>query len=145
MEIREISAAIRESVSAVEVGKALGLNVDRHGRCSCPFHQGKDRNMKLFDGNRGYYCFVCHKGGDCISLVQGVAPECSYLDAMWWVNDYFQLGFRDRFDKPNFRQRNMKHAVSDTGRSNRANAHIATGGASETGTGRTTGEKTGSR
>ena len=105
MDNRAIAEAIRNNVSALEVAKALGLNVDRHGRCSCPFHHGTDRNMKVWGANRGYYCFVCHKGGDCISLVQGVVPECSYLDAMWWVNDTFGLGFRKEYEKPSFRQR----------------------------------------
>lgn len=107
MEIREISAAIRESIPTIEVARVLGLNVDRHGRCSCPFHNGQDRNMKIYEGNRGYYCFVCHKGGDCISLVTGVVPECSYVDAMWWINDQFQLGFRQEREKPNIFQRNQ--------------------------------------
>lgn len=106
MEIREISAAIRNTVSALDVARALGLNVDRHGRCSCPFHHGADRNMKVWEGNRGFYCFVCHAGGDCIRLVQGVVPECSYVDAMWWVNDQFGLGFRREKEKPNIFQRN---------------------------------------
>ena len=106
MEIRQISAAIRNSVPTIDVARALGLNVDRHGRCSCPFHNGQDRNMKIYEGNRGYYCFVCHKGGDCISLVTGVVPDCSYVDAMWWINDQFQLGFRQEREKPNIFQRN---------------------------------------
>lgn len=62
--------------------------------------------MKIYEGNRGYYCFVCHKGGDCISLVTGVVPDCSYVDAMWWINDQFQLGFRQEREKPNIFQRN---------------------------------------
>ena len=107
MEIREISAAIRNSVPTIDVARALGLNVDRHGRCSCPFHNGQDRNMKIYEGNRGYYCFVCHKGGDCISLVTGVVPDCSYVDAMWWINDQFRLGFRQEREKPNIFQRNQ--------------------------------------
>lgn len=105
MDMREISSVIRNTVSAIEVGKALGLNVDRHGRCSCPFHQGRDRNMKLYDGNRGFYCFVCHRGGDCISLVRGVVPDCSYCDAMWWINDQFGLGLRAETERPNIFQR----------------------------------------
>ena len=105
MEIREISAAIRNSVPTIDVARALGLNVDRHGRCSCPFHHGTDRNMKVWDGNRGYYCFVCHKGGDCISLVQGVVPDIKYVDAMWWVNDQFGLGYRSKSEKPSIMYR----------------------------------------
>lgn len=124
MKIREISETIRNTVSAVEVARALGLNVDRHGRCSCPFHNGQDRNMKLYDGNRGFYCFVCHKAGDCISLVQGVVPDCSYSDAMWWVNDQFGLGFRREHERPNIfqreragkiRQRKMQDGIQDSG------------------------------
>ena len=111
MDTREISTAIRNSVSAIDVAKALGLNIDRHGRCSCPFHHGADRNMKCYEGNRGYYCFVCHKGGDCISLVQGVVPDISYLDAMWWVNDYFQLGYQNRKEKPSIWQRSKRTRI----------------------------------
>lgn len=106
MEIREISETIRNSVSAIDVARALGIEVDRHNRCRCPFHHGQDNNMKLYEGNRGYYCFVCHKGGDCISLVTGVVPESSYVDAMWWVNDRFNLGLRPAKEKPNIFQRN---------------------------------------
>lgn len=111
MDIREISAVIRNSVPAVEVAKALGLNVDRHGRCSCPFHNGQDRNLKCYDGNRGFYCFVCHRGGDCISLVQGVVPDCSYADAMWWINDTFGLGLRKNHDKPSIWQRSRRGQI----------------------------------
>ena len=111
MDIREISDAIRNSVSALEVAKALGLNVDRHGRCSCPFHHGQDRNMKVWDGNRGFYCFVCHESGDCIHLVQGVVSDIKYVDAMWWVNDQFGLGYRQKNEKPNIRQRAARSRV----------------------------------
>lgn len=116
-------AYVRNSVSALDVAKALGLNVDRYGRCACPFHRGQDRNMKCYDGNRGFYCFVCHEGGDCIHLVQGVA-ECGYVDAMWWVNDQFGLGFRREQEKPSIyqreragkiRQRKMRNGVQNPG------------------------------
>ena len=124
MEIREICAVVRNSVPTMDVARALGLNVDRHGRCSCPFHHGQDRNMKVYDGTRGYYCFVCHKGGDCISLVTGVAPELSYTEAMWWINDRFNLGLRQEHEKPSIfqrernakmRQREARHGIQDSG------------------------------
>ena len=124
MDVREISNVIRNSVSTLDVANALGLDVDRHGRCRCPFHHGQDRNMKIYEGNRGYYCFVCHKSGDCISLVTGVVPECTYTDAMWWVNDQFGIGLRPAKEKPNIFQRNrtgqikqrkMQNAVQHTG------------------------------
>ena len=82
---------VKDSVSAVEVGEALGLDVDRHGRCACPFHNGKDRNMKLYPGDRGFSCFVCHESGDVIRL----AMQCmslSFVDALKWFEGTFRIG-----------------------------------------------------
>lgn len=123
MQIREISDVIRNSVSAFDVANALGLTV-KHGRIQCPFHNGEGFNCKLYPENRGYYCFVCHKAGDSISLVTGVVPGCSYVDAMWWINDQFQLGFRQEHEKPSIyqreragkiRQRKMRDGVQNPG------------------------------
>ena len=82
---------IKNSVSAIDVAQAIGLNVDMHGRCSCPFHNGKDRNMKLFDGNRGYSCFVCHASGDVISFVRQYY-SIGFKDALVWLDGTFRLG-----------------------------------------------------
>lgn len=116
MDVREISALIRDTVPAADVARVLGLDVDRHGRCACPFHHGSDRNMKIYEGNRGFYCFVCHKSGDCISLVTGLVPDCSYVDAMWWINDEFNLGLRPANEKPNVWQRNRNNQVRMRGK-----------------------------
>lgn len=82
---------IKNSVSAIDVAHEIGLYVDKHGRCSCPFHNGKDRNMKLFSGNRGYNCFVCHASGDVISFAQQYY-KMSFPDCVRWFNDTFHLG-----------------------------------------------------
>ena len=37
---------IKDSVSALEAGEAMGLEV-RHGRCQCPLHGGQDFNCVL--------------------------------------------------------------------------------------------------
>ena len=82
---------IRSSVSALEVGKALGLNPDSDGRCRCPIHGGRNRNLKLYDGDGGYYCFKCHAGGDSIRLVEEVSG-CDFPGAIEWINSAFHLG-----------------------------------------------------
>jgi len=99
---------IKETVSALDVGQAIGLNVDKHGRCSCPFHNGKDRNMKLFPGNRGFSCFVCHETGDVIKLAQQYY-SLSFRDAISWFNDTFRLGLDldGRIDDDKRRQAEM--------------------------------------
>lgn len=81
---------IRQSVTAREVAVALGLSLSGDFRCACPFHNGHDKNMKLYDGDRGYYCFVCHQKGDVISLAQGVLG-CTFTEAIKWLSDTFHL------------------------------------------------------
>lgn len=81
---------IKDNVSALDVGKALGLEI-RHGRCKCPIHNGGDFNCVLYNGNRGYYCHVCKAGGDVISFVQQYNGT-SFKDAVSWLNSAFNLG-----------------------------------------------------
>lgn len=86
-----LTDTIRDRVSALEAGKALGLNVNRHGRCQCPIHHGTDANMSLSDKDRGFYCFVCKASGDVIHLVRAV-NQCGFRDAVEWLNLTFKLG-----------------------------------------------------
>ena len=86
-----ITDTIRNTVSAYQAAEALGLRPDRHGRCACPVHHGTDRNCRLWKDDRGFYCYVCKKGGDVIRLVETV--NCmSFSEAVAWLNSAFQLG-----------------------------------------------------
>lgn len=81
---------IRDSVSALDTGQAMGLEI-RHGRCRCPLHGGQDYNCVLYRGNRGFYCHVCKQGGDVIKLVREYYGM-PFKDAVTWFNDTFRLG-----------------------------------------------------
>ena len=81
---------IKDNVSAVDVGEALGLEI-RHGRCQCPVHGGHDFNCRLYPGDRGFYCHVCKSGGDVLKLVQE-SQGMSFREAVAWLNDTFHLG-----------------------------------------------------
>jgi DNA primase len=42
-----------------------GYEVNRSGMMRCPFHgEDKHPSLKVYDGERGWYCFVCNEGGD---------------------------------------------------------------------------------
>lgn len=82
---------VKTSVSALDAGLALGLDINRDGRCKCPLHGGVDYNMRLYDGNKGYYCFVCHEHGDVIALVQKM-NNSTFTEAIQWLSDAFHLG-----------------------------------------------------
>lgn len=88
---------IKQSVTAQDVAQALGIRVNRHGRCQCPIHNGKDYNMRLYPGDGGYHCFVCGASGDVIHLVENVR-QCSFLSAIEWINSAFHLSLP--FDRP---------------------------------------------
>ena len=104
-ENRLIYRTIRETVSAIDVGRTLGLQIDRNGRCSCPFHNGKDRNMRVYPGNRGFYCFVCHQSGDCIALAKGLlSNDCTYHEAARWIDSTFSLNLFET-QQPSVRMR----------------------------------------
>lgn len=103
-DLARFTETVRDMVSALEAGKALGLSPDRYGRCACPVHHGTDRNCKLWKDNLGWYCYVCKTGGDVIRLVERV-NQCSFPDAVEWLNSAFQLGLPlDGQDSPERRK-----------------------------------------
>lgn len=82
---------IRESVSAIQLGHDLGLNVSRDGRCSCIFCSGDRKDtLRLYPGNRGAYCFRCHKTADVIDLIRE-AEGLSFIDAIKALNNRYEL------------------------------------------------------
>lgn len=100
---------IKDSVSAVDVGNAIGLEI-RHGRCQCPFHGGKDYNCVLYRGNRGWYCHVCKAGGDVLSFARQYY-KFGFKDCIAWFNDTFHLGLEiDREIDPE-KQREAEKAL----------------------------------
>ena len=59
--------------AAVTVRRFLeyhGVRINRHGFCVCPFHGDKDASLKVYDGERGWTCYGCHKGGDVINMAK---------------------------------------------------------------------------
>ena len=90
-DLQTITDIIRQSVTAYQIGEALGLKPDYRGRCACPIHAGHDKNMKLWKDESRFYCHVCHASGDGIALVRGV-NQCSFWNAVEWLNSAFNLG-----------------------------------------------------
>lgn len=60
---------IRQRVSCKDAARQYGLEVNRSGFALCPWHSDRHPSLKLYDGDRGCYCFACQCGGDVIGLV----------------------------------------------------------------------------
>ena len=54
------------AVSTIEVAEHYGVEVNRHRKAVCPFHN--DRNPSLFVDDDHYHCFACGEHGDVIDL-----------------------------------------------------------------------------
>ena len=91
MRTSDLAAAVKRAVTARMAATAMGLNPNRAGFCRCPFHGEKTASMKLYPGDRGWYCFGCHQGGSVLDLVMAYYG----LDlggAIEFLNDEFGLG-----------------------------------------------------
>lgn len=60
---------IKRSVSMPDICERYGIQRTRNGFISCPFHAEKTPSCKVYDGERGFYCFGCGKSGDVIDFV----------------------------------------------------------------------------
>ncbi len=76
---------IKRAVPMREVAAMYGFETDRCGNIRCPFHQDSKPSMHVYDGTRGWWCFVCNEGGDVIDFTRR----------------YFNLSFRDACKKLN--------------------------------------------
>ena len=57
---------VKQNICVPNVAKHYGLQVNRNGMCSCPFHEDQHPSMKL--NERYFYCFGCGATGDVIDF-----------------------------------------------------------------------------
>ena len=88
-----IFETVKDNVSLREVAQRYGIEVNRHGKALCPFHN--DRHPSLYVADNHYYCFACGEHGDVIDFV-GRLFQLSPYDAARKLMADFHL----RPDKP---------------------------------------------
>lgn len=88
--LKAMSERILRELTASEVAERYGYEPNRAGFIECPFHSGDHTaSLKLYPGNRGWYCFGCHAGGSVIDFVMRLYSE-SWKDAVLRLNgDFF--------------------------------------------------------
>ena len=60
-------------ITAIEAAERAGIPMVRRGGsywACCPLHGEKTPSMKFYEGDRGWSCFGCHKGGDAVKLYE---------------------------------------------------------------------------
>ena len=82
---------IRQRVSCQDAAQKYGLTVNRSGFALCPWHSDRHPSLKVYDGDRGCWCFACQHGGDVIGLV-GQILGADRRAAARQINIDFKLG-----------------------------------------------------
>ena len=86
-----LSSEIKSRVSALDVCRQYGVDVNRAGFTRCLWHNERTASLKIYPGDRGYFCFGCHEHGSSIDLVMKLFDE-SVGGACKRLNDDFRLG-----------------------------------------------------
>ena len=77
---------VKQNICVPDAAKHYGLQVNRNGMCSCPFHEDQHPSMKL--NERYFYCFGCGATGDVIDLVARLFDLNSYEAAQKLAQDF---------------------------------------------------------
>ena len=85
------SSEIKRLVPMTRAAPFYGVEVGAGGYARCPFHGEKTGSLKVYDGDRGWHCFGCHKGGSVIDFVMELYG-LSVLDAEKRLDADFRLG-----------------------------------------------------
>ena len=87
----EYTDVIKSRINMIDVCKTYGFNIQRGNFICCPFHNEKTPSLKLYDGNRGFYCFGCGEHGSIIDFVMRYF-NLDFQSAISKLNDDFCLG-----------------------------------------------------
>ena len=61
-----VFGTVKTSINTREAAERYGVEVNRHGKALCPFHN--DRNPSLFVDDDHYHCYACGEHGDVIDF-----------------------------------------------------------------------------
>ena len=61
-----VFGTVKTSINTREAAVRYGVEVNRHGKALCPFHN--DRHPSLFVDDDHYYCYACGEYGDVIDF-----------------------------------------------------------------------------
>ena len=87
----ECTDIIKSQINMIDICKTYGFNIHRGNFICCPFHNEKTPSLKLYDGNRGFYCFGCGEHGSVIDFVMRYFG-LDFQSAISKLNDDFCLG-----------------------------------------------------
>lgn len=97
----DLFSKVKESVTIQQAVEYCGIQVNRKGLATCPFHQDKNPSLKIYPNGKGFYCFACGTGGDQIKFVSKFHDVNNYeaakmLAAAYGVPIQIPVSYRDK-------------------------------------------------
>lgn len=96
---------IKNQVTMADICRAYGIEINKKGFANCPFHNEKTASFKIYEGERGFYCFGCGKSGDVIDFVMTFF-SLTFQEALKKINLDFGLNL---FGEQTFEERRQSH------------------------------------
>lgn len=93
--------AVKLALTMPKVAEMYGFTPTQSNFIRCPFHMGgkeKTPSLKLYDGQKGFYCYSCHAAGTVIDFAMKLF-DIPFLEAVKRLNADFSLGLS--LDRPN--------------------------------------------
>lgn len=88
-----LAELVKDRVTVPMLLETYGVKVDRGGRCACPIHNGKDRNMSVKD--KWFRCFRCNVSGTVIDLQMALSGS-DFPTAVRELDELFGLGLEPK-------------------------------------------------
>ena len=79
---------IKQTHSMREIVEQYGLQINRSGFCSCPFHKG-DHTASLKIYKDSYHCFGCGASGDIFTFIQQM-DHCDFKTAFYSLGGTYE-------------------------------------------------------
>jgi hypothetical protein len=88
---RSAPRVIHTTVTTRQLAAAHGITLTHDGFCRCPVHGDRDASLKIYDNDKGWYCFGCGKGGDVIAFAMHYFG-LDFRQAVLLIDQDFGLG-----------------------------------------------------
>ena len=66
----KLKELINKKLKITNIAKKYGLDTDKRGKTTCPFHYDSEPSLYLDDSKNVFYCFGCHEKGDIITFIK---------------------------------------------------------------------------
>ena len=80
-------------LSILQVAEDLGLEVDKHHKMICPFHEEDTPSLVFYPHTNSFYCFGCAKTGNSIGLYAEI-KQLAIKEAMREMAELYVAGFQ---------------------------------------------------